>query len=170
MTDSQASSRRAGRPIGGELIIPVAAILFTLYYFWTIRDSPWTAQVSAFFVGAILLALCLVFIGRRLYQARKGTAHFGIGDLVSRADITSGRLAVFAFAILYIYLIQWGGFTLTTFAFLALSMAVLNKGRRLGLIALVSLAMVLGGYLLFIVAFDTRFPHGPFEVLMERMF
>ncbi len=31
--------------------------------------------------------------------------------------------------------------------------------------ALVSAALSLAGWLLFIVAFDTRFPHGPFETL-----
>ena len=45
------------KSLGPDLIIPVAAILFTLYYFSTIIDSPWTAQVSAFFVGSILLGL-----------------------------------------------------------------------------------------------------------------
>ena len=37
--------------IGGELIIPIAAVIFTLYYFSTIAHSPWTAQVNAFLVG-----------------------------------------------------------------------------------------------------------------------
>jgi hypothetical protein len=72
--------------------------------------------------------------------------------------------------ILYIYVIQWGGFTLTTFGFLFLSIAILNRGRRLGLVGLVSFVMVIAGYLLFIVAFDTRFPHGPFEILMQKVF
>jgi hypothetical protein len=30
--------------------------------------------------------------------------------------------------------------------------------------------MVIAGYLLFIVAFDTRFPRGPFEILMQKVF
>ena len=53
--------------------------------------------------------------------------------------------------------------------FLAISMAILSRGRRLGLIALVSAAMALGGWALFIVAFDTRFPRGWFEEAMAMV-
>lgn len=158
------------RPIGAQLIIPIAAIAFTLYYFWTIIDAPWTAQVSSFFVGTVLLLLCIAFIAKQAYDVQRGNANFGLGDLVTHADITSGRAAIFALTILYIYVIQWGGFTLTTFCFLFLSIGILNRGRRLGLIALVSFVMVIAGYLLFIVAFDTRFPRGPFEILMQKVF
>jgi hypothetical protein len=158
------------RPIGAQLIIPIAAIAFTLYYFWTILDAPWTAQVSAFFVGCILLLLCVVFLARQACAVLRRRATLGLGDFVTRADITSGRLAIFMLTILYIYVIQWGGFTLTTFGFLFLSIAILKRGRSLGLIALVSFVMVMAGYFLFIVAFDTRFPHGPFEILVQKVF
>ncbi len=158
------------RTVGPDLIIPVAAIAFTLYYFSTILDSPWTAQVSAFFIGTILLALCLVFIIKTILSLAQGTARFSFAKFVTRADITSGRLAVFVLTILYIVVIEWLGFTLTTFAFLVLSMASLNKGKRLGMILVASLCLVTAGYLLFIVAFDTRFPRGPFEHLMQAMF
>lgn len=49
------------KSIGGELVIPIAALLFTFYYFYTIIDTPWTAQVSAFFVGTILIILVAIF-------------------------------------------------------------------------------------------------------------
>ena len=50
------------KSIGAELIIPVAALVFTLYYFSTIIDSPWTAQVAAAFIGTILIALVFVIL------------------------------------------------------------------------------------------------------------
>jgi hypothetical protein len=34
----------------------------------------------------------------------------------------------------------------------------------------VALASALCGYLMFIVALDTPFPHGPFEVLLGKLF
>ncbi len=166
-----AQPRDAGpRPVGAQLIIPVAAVFFTLYYFWTILDAPWTAQVSAFFVGSILLVLCAAFLAKHAYDVTRGRSTLGFGDFVSHADITSGRLVIFVLTILYIYVIEWSGFALTTFAFLFVSMAILNRGRRLGRAALISFIMVIAGYLLFIVAFDTRFPRGPFEMLMQKVF
>ncbi len=52
------------RQLGGELVIPIIAVGFTLYFFSTIWNSPWTAQVSAFLVGGILLLVCAIFFVR----------------------------------------------------------------------------------------------------------
>jgi hypothetical protein len=157
------------RSLGGELVIPVAAIVFTLYYFSTIVDSPWTAQASAVVVGLVLIALSAAFVIRSAVAVRRGKADLGLGDLFSRADITSGRLALLVVTLGYILLIEWAGFTITTFAFLFAGMLALNRGRGPGLIAALAAIMSLGGYLLFILAFDTRFPRGPFETFMKAM-
>lgn len=170
MADPTPSRDSEPRPMGGELIIPVAAIAFTIYYFSTILNSPWTAQVSAFFVGTALLMLSVAFVAKQLYERQRGRVTLGLGDLVSHADITSGRAAIFVLTLFYIYVIQWGGFTITTFFYLFICIAILNRARRLGLAALVSFVMVMAGYFLFIVAFNTRFPRGPFEILMQKVF
>jgi hypothetical protein len=170
MADTTPPRDAEPRSIGAQLIIPVAAIVFTIYYFSTILDSPWTAQVSAFFVGTILLVLAVAFVGKQIYERQRGRVTFGLGDLVTHADVTSGRAAIFALTLVYIVVIEWGGFTITTFFFLFLSIAILERARRLGMAALVSFVMVIAGYLLFIVAFNTRFPHGPFEILMQKVF
>lgn len=170
MADTTPSRDSEPRPIGAQLIIPIAAIAFTLYYFWTIIGTPWTAQVSAFIVGSILLFLCVTYLAKQFYDRYRGRVNFGLGDLFTHVDWTSGRAAVFALTLIYVYVIQWGGFTITTFFFLFLSIAILNRARRLGLIAFVSFVMVIAGYFLFIVAFDVRFPRGPFEILMQKVF
>lgn len=159
----------SGRQAGGELVIPVMAIALALYFFSTILESPWTAQVSAFLIGGVLIALCLLFIARTALAVRRGPVALGFGNLISREDWRTGRIGLFAATVGYVLLIDWGGFTLTTFAFLAASMAILSRGRRPGLIALVSAAMALGGWALFILAFDTRFPRGWFEDTMAAV-
>ncbi len=163
------SDNNKKRALGGELVIPVCAIVFTLYYFITIIDSPWTAQVSAFFIGVILLLLSVMFIIRCVLQVRRGEADYSLSRLFSGADIRSGRLALLAVTIGYIIVIDYLGFTITTFLFLFLGMLVLNQWRNKGVIGVLSASMALGGYLLFILAFDTRFPRGPFEIFMKAM-
>ena len=69
----------------------------------------------------------------------------------------------------YVVLIEWGGFTLTTFAFLASAMLLLAGGRKAHLILPLAAAIALIGYGLFMVAFETRFPRGPFEQLMSAV-
>ena len=166
MSEHPEASRRQA---GGELVIPVAAIAFSLYFFSTILESPWTAQVSAFLIGGVLIALCLGFIVKTALAVAGGSASLGFGALARRDDWRSGRIGLLGATVGYVILIDWGGFTLTTFAFLAISMAILGRGRRLGLIALVSAAMALGGWALFILAFDTRFPRGWFEAAMAAV-
>lgn len=161
---------RARRTVGGELIIPVAAVAFTLYYFTTIWDSPWEAQVNAFFVGSILIvlvALLLVKLGRALLA---GEANLRLGGLIEPVGVAPRRLTVLLLAIGYVAAIDWLGFTLTTFVFLAAAMLVLNTGRRPGFVLALAAALSLGGYLLFMVAFQTRFPSGPFEWLLGAAF
>lgn len=156
-------------PVGGQLVIPVAAIIFTLYYFTTIIDSPWTAQVSAVLIGGILIALCVIFIAKKSYQVFRRRATLGLSELYNAKDLTTGRAVLFTITLGYVIVIEWGGFTITTFFFFFLSILTLNQGKRKAKTAIVSLFMALSGYALFILAFDTRFPRGPFEILMKAV-
>ena len=168
--DQQPTARKPKKPIGGDLVIPVAALGFTLYYFSTILDSPWTAQVSAFFIGTILIALVVLFLILSVRSVLKGAADWRVGRLVSPTSLLPKRLALIGLTLGYIVVIQWLGFTLTTFAFLCAAMLLLGGGRAKRLILGFGLAFSLGGYLLFVVAFETRFPEGPFEHLMKTLF
>lgn len=153
--------------IGGDFVIPLAALGFTLYYFSTIVDSPWTAQVAAFFIGTILIGLILLFLVKAAVAVARGQADLGAGALITPTGLLPTRLALLAITAAYLVLIEWGGFTLTTFAFMLAAMLLLNGGRRAGFILGLSLAVSLGGYLIFILGFDTRFPRGPFEDLVR---
>lgn len=155
------------RPLGGEMVIPVVAVIFTFYFFTTIWNSPWTAQVSTFLIGGILLLVCSIFFIRTALQLRRGTADLGFGRLFSRDDLKSGRLGLFLATLGYAILIEPFGFTLTTFAFLFTSMTVLSKGRGMAFNAMLAALIALGGWALFIWAFDTRFPRGWFEIFMK---
>ena len=157
------------RQVGGELVIPVAGLIFTIYYFSTILDSPWTAQISAFFVGAILITLILAFLLRTLLDVRAGRSALGLGSLIEPVSLLPKRLVLLGLTLGYIWLIHVLGFTITTFLFTSTAMALLTGGKRLRFIILLSAIVALAGWALFILAFDTRFPEGPFEVLMERM-
>ncbi len=77
MNDQTGPDGKQKKPIGGELVIPVVAFFFTLYYFWTIVDVPWSAQVSAFFVGSILIVLIGLFVHRTAGSIRRGEATLG---------------------------------------------------------------------------------------------
>jgi hypothetical protein len=153
-------------PVGGDLIIPIAAVAFTLYYFSSIISSPWEAQVNAFFVGSILIVLVVVQLIRSGRMLLTGEGDLSLGELLGPPAIRRKRLLLLLLTIGYVVVIEWLGFTLTTFLFLTAAMLLLNDGRRPAFILGVAAAMALGGYLLFVVAFQTRFPEGPLEHLL----
>ena len=169
MSEEGESKEPEQKSLGGELVIPIGAFLFTIYYFYTIWDVPRIAQVSAFFVGTILMVLIGVLILRVVGEVRAGRANLGLGRLIEPNSYIPKRLALFGLTLGFIFFVDWLGFTLTVFVFLSLSMLLLNEGKRKGLILGLSTALALGGYLLFIVAFKTRFPSGPFEEMMKGL-
>lgn len=165
-TDENPEKRHAG----GELIIPIAGILFAIYYFSTIIDTPWTAQVSAFFVGSILTLLILIFFIKTAIDVSRRRSDLRMDSLIAPYSFIPKRLILLALTIGFIVVVHYAGFTLTTFAFLALSMLLLSNGQKKGLIISMSAIMAFAGWALFILAFKTRFPAGPFEQLMKGLF
>ena len=114
----------------------------------------------------MVILVYFVRVGRDLVEGR---ASLGFGDLVSPTRLLPRRLVFALFTVAYVFLIQWGGFTLTTFCFLAASMILLGRGRHKGLCIGLAAVLSLAGYALFIAAFDTRFPKGPVEWLIEAV-
>lgn len=155
------------KSIGSELVIPIAALLFTIYYFYTIWHSPWTAQVAAFIVGSILLVLIALILIRSFAALRSGEGVMSFDTLIRPKSFVPKRLGLLALTIAYIFIVPTLGFTITTFFFLFMSMWLLSGGQNKGFILALATALSVGGYLLFIVAFKTRFPAGPFETFMQ---
>ncbi|NIP90462.1 MAG: tripartite tricarboxylate transporter TctB family protein [Gammaproteobacteria bacterium] len=170
MSNANPDRAQSKKSVGGQLIIPAFALLFTLYYFYTIIDSPWTAQVSAFFIGSVLIVLVLIFAARALRSVRRAQADWGVGDLIAPRSILPRRLGLLALTVGYIVLLEWGGFTLTTFVYLACAMVLLGGTRVTRPAIILAAAFSIGGYLLFVAAFKTRFPAGPFEQMMGVLF
>ena len=170
MTDHDEAEKPERKSLGGDLILPIGAFLFTLYYFYTIIDVPRIAQVSAFFVGTILIFLLMILAVRIGKEVKAGRADLRLGRLVEPHSFIPARLALLGLTLGFIFFIEWLGFTIIVFLFLVLAMLLLSKGRNKGLIFGVAAVLAIGGYLLFIVAFNTRFPAGPFEQLMEKLF
>ncbi len=148
---------------GADLIIPVASIAFTIYYISTIWNAPWTAKVSTFFIAGILILLCSIYFLMFTLQLRKGVADFSFAKLINPVWAIPKRLKLLALTLAYVFVIEWVGFILTTFAFLASGMLLLSDGKHKKLIFSLSTTLAIGGYLLFVVAFQRRFPDGPIE-------
>lgn len=158
------------RQIGGELIIPVLALGFTLYYISTIIDSPWTAQVNAFLIGSILIGVVLIFFAVAAREIFIGRATFGMSNILEPREALAKRAAFVVLTTGYFIAMPWVGFTLATFTFLGASMLLLSGGRRPVASLLAAGAMAAIGYGVFIVLFGKRLPKGPVEHLLQGLF
>lgn len=163
------SEQAHGRALGGELVIPALAFAFTIYYFVSIHEAPWTAKASTYFIGGVLLALVVLFVGSSIKALASGVARLSFAGLRAPAALAPKRLGLLALVLVYVYALEFGGFTITTFVFLFLAMVVLGGLKVARTAVLLAASYALGGYILFIALFETRFPEGPFEVLMKAV-
>ena len=76
MNEQEKPISSSKKNIAGELILPFCALLFTLYYFSTVIESPWTAQVNAFMVGSVLIGVVVIFFITRIVMLIHGKAQF----------------------------------------------------------------------------------------------
>ena len=157
------------RQIGGELIIPVLALIFTLYYISTVINTPWTAQLNAYMVGSVLIVLVLLFFAYAFREVLARRATLGVSNLLAPYGILPKRLTFMGLSLGYLVVMEWLGFTLTTFLFMASSMYVLGNGRRPGaylLAGIISAVIALG---VFVILFQKRFPKGPIELFVQAL-
>ncbi len=166
-----ASTQQGGekRQMGGELIIPILALVFTLYYISTVINSPWTAQLNAFMVGSVLIILVLLFLGYAAREVLQGRATLGASNLFAPYGILPKRLGFMAISLGYLILLPWLGFTLTTFLFMAASMMLLGNARRPVVYVVAAAVVAVIALLVFIVLFQKRLPKGPVEFLLQAV-
>jgi hypothetical protein len=154
---------------GDELVFPLIALAFTIYYLSTIWNLAWEAQINGVLIGGILIVLILIFLVKIAVEYFKGDASLRLEKLVSLDKLQVKRIGLLLLAVAYVFFIQWTGLTLTTFLLLIAIMVLLGVRSPL-LILGISIVLSALGYLFFIVLLDTRFPPGPIERLIERLF
>ncbi len=166
--DTEAHPERPSRR-GDELVIPTLALLFAIYYLYTIKDLAWEAKINGLLIGSVLILLVLIFIIKIGIEVSRQQSSLRFGDLFAWGRAQAGRIGLFGLAVLYVMVIPYAGYTLTTCVFLFLAMFVLGVRSPVKLIG-VSLALSLTGYYLFIALLETRFPPGPIEKLFGLLF
>ena len=155
--------------MGGELIIPAMAFFFALYYWVTIWDLTWEAQVNGLILGATLFVLVAIFFVRTILRVRRGEVTLSLGSLLYPRLLQWVRVGLIVLSALYIFTIQWLGFTLTTFLFSVASFYLLGVRSWPKLLGIPFL-LAAGGYGLFILALKARFPWGPVENALSGLF
>lgn len=152
-----------------DLIIPVLALIFAVYYLTTITEVPWISQASAITVSALLALAIAAFFIRTAYRIKRKRETIAFEKTTTDKTVTVKRIMLLGLTIAYVYLIEPLGFTLTTICFLFLGIVLLSSLANWKNAALISLISALIGYVVFIYFFQTRFPQGVIELYIEGL-
>jgi hypothetical protein len=153
-------------PLGADLVIPLLALGFAIYFFWSIADLAWEAKANGVVIGSVLIALVVLQLSWIGIQLGKGRGDLRTDPLWQPGDVLWKRLGMVAVTVAFILLLQVLGLTLSLFASMAVALWLMGV-RRLPVILGISFGVAAAAYVLFIAVLDAGFPHGVIEKLLS---
>jgi hypothetical protein len=153
-------------PLGADLAIPLLALGFAAYFFWSIADLAWEAKANGVVIGTALVALVAVQLVSIAVQVAKGRGDLRADPLWKPTDVLWKRIGMVLVTVAFIAALQLLGLTLSLAIAMAAALAVMGV-RKLSTILWISLAVAAAAYILFIAVLDSAFPHGPIEKLFS---
>lgn len=153
-------------PLGADLVIPVLALGFVVYFFWSIADLAWEAKANGVVIGAALVALAAVQLVRIALRVAKGQGDLRADPLWRPSDLLAKRIGMVLVTVAFIALLERLGLTLSLLLAMAAALAIMGV-RKPSTILWISVAVAAAAYLLFIALLDSAFPHGPIEKLFS---
>ena len=153
-----------------ELIIPVGAIAFGIYYLSTVWGLPFQAKVVGIYVAsaiAILSIILFIRFGREIWLGQKSLGFEGFfSDPVSEAR----RWSVLALTIGFIALMPVLGFVVTIFAFVFSAVIVIGGMQRIKAAFFTALGMTITAFFVFLVLVQVRFPTNIIDQTLKGFF
>jgi hypothetical protein len=160
---------RRDAQLGADLIIPVLAAGFTLYYLISSFNLVWEARANGTVVGVTLLTLIAIQVARVVIKLRNGTGKLGFGDFARWSPAQAQRLMLIATLIVFVAAIPWLGTTLGLFVVMLAAMWILGVRSPATLLS-VAVGVSATVYIVFIVLLGARFPAGPIEHGLAPLF
>jgi hypothetical protein len=157
-------SRKA--PLGADLVIPVLALGFAVYFFWSIADLAWEAKANGVVIGAALVGLVAIQLARTAMRVARGEGDLRADPLWQPRELFAKRVGMVLVTVAFIALLEILGLTLSLFAAMAAALVIMGV-RRPAVVLWISFAVAAAAYLLFIAVLDSAFPHGPIEKLFS---
>lgn len=161
MAERRATERRAA---GTDLIIPVLAVAFTAYFFWTVAELSWEAKANGIVIGSILVVLVGLLLVRTAVQVARGEASLAI-DFGGWTEANRRRVWLLAITVAFLLVLPTLGTSISLALMLLAAMWVMGARHWPSLIG-VAIALPLLTWASLMVFIGTRLPQGPFEALM----
>ena len=151
--------------LGADLVIPLLALGFACYFFWSIADLAWEAKANGVVIGVALIALVVIQVARVALAVAQGRGDLRTDPLWQPRDVLLKRVGMVVVTVAFILLLQVLGLTLSLFVAMAAALWLMGVNRP-SLVLGIALSVAAAAYLLFIAVLDAGFPHG----LIEKIF
>ena len=158
-----------GEHRGADLVIPLLALGFAIYFFFSIHDLAWEAKANGVIIGSALVVLVAIQLVRIGLDVARGAGNLRADLLWQPRDVLVKRLALVAITIVFIATLKWLGLTLGLLAGMLAALWMMGVRRPRVLLG-VAFTVAASAYLLFMVLLETRFPRGPLERLLSSLF
>lgn len=171
MSDETPPGDARGRKsaLGADLIIPVMAFAFAIYFFVSVSGLAWEARANGTVIGAALVAFVVFQVFRTLREVRAGRADLSLGEFGIRSPEQMKRIWIVVLLAAFVAAVPYTGTTLGLFLVMLASMWILGVRSPKTLLG-ASAGVAIVGYVLFIALLKTQFPEGPVEWLGARVF
>jgi uncharacterized membrane protein YphA (DoxX/SURF4 family) len=153
-----------------ELIIPVGAIAFSIYYLSTVWELPFQAKVVGIYVATAIGILSLVLFIRFGREVIKGQKSLGFHEFLSDPVSEGRRWTVLAMIIGFILLMPVLGFVVTIFSFVLCTVIIIGGLERWKAALITATSMTIVAFLVFIVFVKVRFPTTIIDETLKGIF
>jgi hypothetical protein len=141
-----------------ELIIPIGAIAFGIYYLSTVWDLPFQAKVVGIYVSSAIAILSLILFVRFAREIWSGEKSFGFQGFFSDPVSEGRRWSVLVATLLFIGLMPVLGFAVTLFLFVFSTVILIGGMQRLKVALIAATSMTVVAFAIFILFVKVRFP------------
>jgi hypothetical protein len=153
--------------LGADLVIPALALAFAIYFFVSTAGLAWEAKANGVFIGAALIALVVLQVGRIVLRVARGQGRLDFDPLWRPSELLWKRMGLVAVTALFVVTLPWLGLTLGLWLGILAQLWIIGV-RRWKILFWIPTSTAACIYLLFIALLDSGFPHGPIEVLLGR--
>ncbi len=151
--------------LGGDFVIPVLALAFAAYFFWSIDDLEWEARANGTVIGSVLIGLVALQLFNSVRKIMRGDATWRLGDLINPREVLGKRILLLVILAAFVGFLEFTGATLGLLLMMLASMWLLGvrDWRVLSGVSIIVAALI---YVLFIAILKAKLPHGPLEKLL----
>ncbi len=148
--------------LGADLVIPVLALAFAGYFFYSVEGLPWEARANGDVIGTALVALVAIQLGRIGWAVVRQRERLGFAPILEPREALPKRLGIVLVSACFLLALPWLGLTLSLFLAMAAALWVMGVRKRTQLVA-IPLVASLVAYALFIAVLRSDFEPGPVE-------